>query len=81
MTNVRKPTSDSVTEPYARLVLLQSFYEAIVELQGILAKPSPASVAAAAGPTAIMVLRGATVTLPGSAATFTADIYVTGIAT
>jgi len=79
--NVKKPTSSSVADPRALQVLLQSFYEAIVELQGIIAKPTPESVAAAVGPTAIMVLRGATVTLPGSAASFTADVYVTGVAT
>lgn len=73
VTNLRKPDgSDPV---------LMAFYEALVEIQKAAQAPTPASIADAAGVTKTVVLRGVTVTLPGSTATFTADVYVTGVST
>lgn len=79
MINLRKPSRDVIADPTKLQVLAQSYYDALVELQALARAASPASVAGAAGKTAIVVLRGATVTLPGSTATFTADLYVTGV--
>lgn len=79
MMPLRKPSRDAVADPVKLQTLVQSYYDALVELQALAQAASPASVAGTAGKTAIVVLRGATVTLPGSTATFTADIYVTGV--
>lgn len=79
MTNLRKPTTGTVTDERQLLDVLVSTYEALKEIQGAAQQPTPASVAAAAGVSSIVVIRGATVTLPGSSVTFTADVYAVGV--
>ncbi|MDB4981757.1 MAG: hypothetical protein JWM82_2509 [Myxococcales bacterium] len=73
MVNLKKPDG---ADP-----ILMAFYEALRELQAAAQIATPASIAATNGVVSTVVMRGVTVTLPGSAAPFTADVYVTGTAT
>lgn len=79
VTNLPKPDEPTISRPGALLNLLVKMYEAVIELQRAAQATTPASIAAARGKTGTVVIRGATVTLPDSSATFTADVYVTGI--
>lgn len=76
-----KPSDDALKDPEQALLIVMRLYDAVVELQKAAAAPSPERQAHAAGKTKVVVIRGATVTLPGSLATFTADVYVDGVPT
>lgn len=75
--NLIKPSSGTVADPAQLLTMLVRMFDALTALQQ--SSVTPETVAANVGASQVVVLRGATVTLPGSTATFVADLYVTGI--
>lgn len=74
MTNVKKPSGDDGE-------VLMSFYNAIVELQRNAQAVTPETIAALYGRTTIGFIAGATVTNPATGETFTANVFVTAVAT
>lgn len=77
--NLVKPTAEALADPAQALLISLRFFEALRALQTAADAATPKSIADSVGKSQSVVLRGATVTLPGSTETFTADIYVTGI--
>lgn len=80
MSAIIKPTAAAMKDPAQALLVVMRLYEAVQALQAAADAASPASEAETAGKPQIVVLRAATVTAPGSSATFTADVYATGVA-
>ena len=77
--NLIKPSASALADPQQALLIFQRFFEALSALQAAQGAAAPASIAEATGKAEVAVIRGATVTLPGSTATLTMDIYVTGV--
>jgi hypothetical protein len=81
MSNLVKPTLAVMADPEQAQKAMLRLYEAVVALQAAAVSSSPERSGRAAGTAEIVVIRGATVTLPGSAVTFTADVYAWGVRT
>lgn len=74
-----QPTPENIKDPQALLRVLIRFWETLLTLTSAAGAQSPERAASAAGRMEVIVIRGATVTLPGSAETFTADLYGVGV--
>lgn len=78
-TNLVKPSAAGLADPAQALLIVLRLFEAVQALQQAAGQSSPESMADKVGTSEIVVLRGATVTLPGSSVTFTADVFGWGI--
>jgi hypothetical protein len=79
MVNVKQPWSGMSDEQMR--VLLQTYYDAIIELQRVAQAVTPTVLASAAGPVMLGYLASQTVTDPATGQTYTANVYITAVPT